>query len=85
MVVIILKHISAWAVSIWSSRVVSRSSGGGGGPYVLRKAIASRIKPRAETEPPPVPRALGCSILIDWLLGLRNTWIWLAADSNVLR
>ena len=55
-----------------SSRVVSRSGGGGGGPYVLRQAIASRLEPRAEKGPPTKPTALG------W----RNTRIWLADDSG---
>ena len=32
---------------------------GGGGPYVLRLAIASRLEPRAEKGPPPELRALG--------------------------
>ena len=49
------------------SRRVSRADGGGGGPYVLRQAIASRLKPRAETGPPPEPRGLGWRIARFWL------------------
>ena len=36
-----------------SSRVVRRADGEGGGPHVLRQAIASWLEPRAEKRPPP--------------------------------
>ena len=43
---------SRGVVRVWANQV------GGEGPHVLRKAIASRLEPRAEKGPPPKPRAL---------------------------